>query len=97
VIQLEAANARAALSVGDRHVRVELVAESAAGAFLGQMKADCRAFHGLAGFAGNLNGQRAQAARAGSVYGAIALNYLDVENGHLAEGWRDSRPNPRGQ
>ena len=96
-VQLEAAEARAPLRVGNDHIGAELVAEGAAGAFLGQMKADCRAFYRLAGFAGDFNGQRAQAVRARSVHSAFALNYLDVEDGHLAGGRREPNTNPCSQ
>ena len=97
VIQLEAAEARAPFRVGNDDIGAELVAEGAAGAFLGQMEADCRAFHRLACFAGDFDGQGAQAARARSVHRAFALNHLDVEDGHLAGGRREPCANPRSQ
>ena len=72
------------MDVRDRHVRVYVIGEDAAGALFGQVKTDGRAFHGLAGLIGDFDGERARAARPRSVHHPLALDDADLKNGDLS-------------
>jgi hypothetical protein len=72
------------MDVRNRHVRMYIVGEETARAVLGQVKTDGRAFHGLSGFVGDFDGERARAARSRSVYRPIAFDDADLKNGDLS-------------
>ncbi len=73
------------VSVGDDHLRAQSVDERPTGSILGQVEAYGGPSDWFAGLLGDLHRDGARTARSRQVYGALALNYADLEDGDLGK------------